>query len=152
MDETKALNQIHSGAIIISASGMCNAGRIRHHLRNNLPRSRCSVLITGFQAQGTLGRRLVDGAKSVRLFGEEIPVNASVHTLNGFSAHADQAALLNWTRNFKTPPKQTFVVHGEAEAAQTFSTLLQDGNGWKTLVPEQGQTVHWNATHKRLEP
>jgi metallo-beta-lactamase family protein len=152
VDESKALNQIHSGAIIISASGMCNAGRIRHHLRNNLPRSRCSVLITGFQAQGTLGRRLVDGAKSVRLFGEEIPVNASVHTLNGFSAHADQAALLNWTRNFKTPPKQTFVVHGEAEAAQTFSTLLQDGNGWKTLVPEQGQTVHWNATHKRLEP
>ena len=152
VDESKALNQFSSGAIIISASGMCNAGRIRHHLHNNLARTQCSVLITGYQAEGTLGRRLVDGAKTVRIFGDDIPVRASVHTLNGFSAHADQAALLDWAGNFTTAPKQTFVVHGEAQAAKVFSGLLKDRHGWKTLVPEHGQTVHWNAQTQRLEP
>jgi len=152
VDESKALNQIRSGAIIISASGMCNAGRIRHHLRNNLARPQCSVLIAGYQAEGTLGRRLVDGAATVRIFGDEVPVNASVHTLNGFSAHADQAALLDWSSHFKTAPKQVFVVHGEAKAALEFSGLLKNRYGWKTLVPEHGQTVEWNAQTKRLEP
>ncbi len=152
VDESKALNQISSGAIIISASGMCNAGRIRHHLRNNLARAQCSVLITGYQAEGTLGRRLVDGAETVRIFGDEIPVRASVHTLNGFSAHADQAALMEWAGGFTAAPEQTFVVHGETRAAQAFSGLLKDRYGWKTLVPEHGQTVHWNAQTKRLEP
>ncbi|HGG64932.1 MAG TPA: MBL fold metallo-hydrolase, partial [Rhodobacteraceae bacterium] len=151
VDESKALNQIRSGAIIISASGMCNAGRIRHHLRNNLARPQCSILITGYQAEGTLGRRLVDGAPVVRIFGDEIPVNASVHTLNGFSAHADQAALLEWTSYFKTAPKQVFVVHGEAKAAKEFSGLLKNRYGWKTLVPEHGQTVTWNPQTQRLE-
>lgn len=152
VDESKALNQISSGAIIISASGMCNAGRILHHLRNNLTRFQCSVLITGYQAEGTLGRRLVDGAKTVRIFGDEIPVRASVHTLNGFSAHADQAALLDWAGHFKSAPKQTFVVHGENRAAQAFSSLLKKRYDWNTLVPEHGQTVQWNAQIQRLEP
>jgi len=151
VDESKALNQIRSGAIIISASGMCNAGRIRHHLRNNLPRPQCSILITGYQAEGTLGRRLVDGAPVVRIFGDEVPINASVHTLNGFSAHADQAALLEWAGHFKTAPKQVFVVHGEAKAAEEFSGLLKNRYGWKTLVPEHGQTVEWNPQTRRLE-
>ncbi|MDQ7069375.1 MAG: MBL fold metallo-hydrolase [Rhodobacterales bacterium] len=151
VDESKNLNRIRSGAIIISASGMCNAGRIRHHLRNNLTRAQCSVLITGYQAEGTLGRRLVDGATTVRIFGDEIPVNASIHTLNGFSAHADQAALLDWTNHFKTAPKQVFVVHGEARAAEEFSGLLKKRYNWKSLVPEHGQTVEWNAQAQRLE-
>ncbi len=150
VDESKALNLIRSGAIIISASGMCNAGRIRHHLRNNLARPECSVLITGYQVQGTLGRRLVDGAKTVRIFGDEIPVRASIHTLNGFSAHADQTALLGWAGQFTTRPEQTFVVHGETAAAQEFAGLLKNRHGWNVLVPELGMTVEWDAQNKRL--
>lgn len=146
VDESKALNRIRSGALIISASGMCNAGRIRHHLRNNLARPECSVLITGYQAQGTLGRRLVDGAKQVRLFGEDIPVRAGIHTLNGFSAHADQPALLAWAAHFHTPPKQTFVVHGEADAALEFAGVLRNKFDWVVTVPEQGMSVEWSAS------
>lgn len=140
-EESIALNQIRSGAIIISASGMCEAGRIKHHLRHNLGRAENSILITGFQAQGTLGRRLVDGAKRVSIFGQEIPVRASVHTLGGFSAHADQAALLAWAGGFRRPPHQTFVVHGEESAALAFAERLQDERGWTVTVPEAGQTV-----------
>ncbi len=140
-DESIALNQIRSGAIIISASGMCDAGRIKHHLRHNLGRAENSILITGFQAQGTLGRRLVDGAKRVSIYGHEIPVRASVHTLGGFSAHADQAALLAWTGGFKKPPRKTFVVHGEESAALAFAERLQEERGWVVTVPEPGQTV-----------
>ncbi|MDX2484713.1 MAG: MBL fold metallo-hydrolase [Pseudodonghicola sp.] len=141
VDESKALNLISSGAIIISASGMCNAGRIRHHLRQNLPRRECVVLITGFQAKGTLGRRLVDGARQVRLFGEDVPVRAAVHTLNGFSAHADRTALLGWADGFTTPPKQTFVVHGEAETALEFAEKLRADKGWNVSAPELGSKV-----------
>lgn len=139
--ESMALNQIRAGALIISASGMCDAGRIRHHLRHNLGRRECSVIITGFQAQGTLGRRLVDGAKQVNIFGERIPVRAAIHTLGGFSAHADQAALLAWAGAFKRPPRQTFVVHGEASAALAFGDRLQSEYGWSVTVPEPGQKV-----------
>lgn len=141
--ESMALNQIRSGAIIISASGMCDAGRIKHHLRHNLGRPECSVLITGFQANGTLGRRLVDGEKEVRIFGEDIAVRASIHTLGGFSAHADQHALLAWTAGFHKPPARTFVVHGEAAAASSFAQQLRTQNNWTTVeVPEIGQSYH----------
>lgn len=140
-EESKALNQIRSGAIIISASGMCDAGRIRHHLRQNLPRSECVVLITGFQAKGTLGRRLLEGARRVRLFGEDVPVRASIHTMNGFSAHADRTALLAWADGFKTPPRQTFVVHGEEEAATSFAERLRANKGWAVSVPEPGDVI-----------
>ena len=111
VEESKALNKIKGGAIIISASGMCDAGRILHHLQNNLPRSQNAIVITGFQAYGSLGRRLVDKAAKVRLFGEEVPVRASIHTIGGLSAHADQAGLLDWLRGFKSAPKSVFVVH-----------------------------------------
>ena len=141
VEESKALNQIRSGAIIISASGMCDAGRIRHHLRENLPRRESLVLITGFQAAGTLGRRLVEGAKRVRLFGDDVPVRATIHTLNGFSAHADRTALLAWAKGFKTPPRRTFVVHGEAGAATEFAQKLRANNGWHVTVPELGSSV-----------
>jgi len=142
-EESKALNRIRSGAVIVSASGMCDAGRIRHHLRHNLPRRECSVLFAGFQAQGTLGRRLVDGATSVRLFGEEVAVRAAIHSVDGLSAHADQAALLGWASAFEQPPARTFVVHGEPPAAQTLAEALQQRLGWHASVPEPGQTVHW---------
>lgn len=141
VDESMALNRIRSGAIIISASGMCDAGRIKHHLRHNLARPECSVVITGFQALGTLGRRLVDGARRVRLFGEEIAVRASIHTLGGFSAHADQQALLAWAGGFRRPPQQTFVVHGEETAATALAERLQIDMGWAASVPEPGQSV-----------
>ena len=138
-----ALNRIRSGAIIISASGMCDAGRIRHHLRHNLPRRECSILFTGFQAQGTLGRRLIEGAERVRIFGEDIPVRAAIHSVDGLSAHADQKALLDWARGFIHPPAQTFVVHGELSAAQTFAELLQQQLGWQVTVPEYGHALRW---------
>ncbi len=147
-EESMALNQIRSGAIIISASGMCDAGRIKHHLRHNLPRRECSVLITGFQAQGTLGRRLVDGAKQVRIFGEEIPVRAAIHTVGGLSAHADQPALLAWSANFRNPPARTFVVHGEASAALAFAERLRADRGWNVAVPEPGTRVQWDGRLK----
>jgi metallo-beta-lactamase family protein len=141
VDESIALNSLHAGAIIISASGMCDAGRIKHHLRHNLGRSECSVLITGFQAQGTLGRKLVDGAKRVTIHGQDVAVRASIHTLGGFSAHADQPALLAWTGGFHQPPKQTFVVHGEEAAALAFAQRLHEQRGWAVSVPTHGQIV-----------
>jgi metallo-beta-lactamase family protein len=128
--ESTELQRIRQGAVIISASGMCNAGRIKHHLRHNLGRRDCSVIIAGFQAAGTLGRRIVDGAKSVRLFGIPVPVKADIYTIGGLSAHADQAALLEWLRHFKRPPKRTFVVHGEQDTAEIFATAIRDRLGW----------------------
>jgi metallo-beta-lactamase family protein len=143
-EESKALNQIQSGAVILSASGMCDAGRIRHHLRHNLPRRECAILITGFQAQGSLGRRLVDGARRVRIFGEDIPVRASVHTLNGFSAHADRPALLNWAAGFRKPPSRVLVTHGEAVIAEGFAGLLRKKLGWIAAAPEMGAVIEWS--------
>lgn len=140
VEDSMALNKIRQGAVIISASGMCDAGRIKHHLKFNLPRAECSVIIAGFQAEGTLGRRLVDGARSVRLFHEMVPVRADLYTLGGLSAHADRDALLKWLANFKRPPERTFVVHGEAETATGFGNLLREGMGWNVEIPERGNS------------
>ncbi len=138
VDDSMALNKIRQGAVILSASGMCDAGRIKHHLKFNLPRAECTILITGFQARGTLGRRLVDGAKTVRLFRETVPVRAGLHTLGGLSAHADRDALVGWLKNFKTAPRRTFVVHGEEETALGFGERLRQELGWRVEVPEEG--------------
>ena len=138
VEDSMALNKIRQGAVIISASGMCDAGRIKHHLKFNLPRSECSVIIAGFQAEGTLGRRLVDGARSVRLFRETVPVRADLYTLGGLSAHADRDALLHWLSNFKRPPERVFVVHGEADTAEGFGAKLREEMGWHVEVPEIG--------------
>jgi len=135
-EESMALNAVRAGAVIIAASGMCDAGRVRHHLRHNLERAECSVLITGFQAQGTLGRRLVDGARRVRIFGDELTVRASIHTLGGLSAHADQPALLRWAAGFRRAPRRTFVVHGEASAAEALAARLEADLGWSVVVPD----------------
>ena len=141
VEESIALNRIKAGAIIVSASGMCDAGRIRHHLRHHLGRPECAVLIIGFQAAGTLGRRLVDGEKQVRILGDEIKVRASIHTIGGLSAHADQAALMGWLGGFKQPPAQTFVVHGEAETASGFADLISERLGWTVEAPAAGTQV-----------
>ena len=139
LEESMALNEVRGGLVIISASGMCDAGRIRHHLRHNLGRSECAILIVGFQAAGTLGRRLVDGARQVTLFGERVPVRAKIHTIGGLSAHADQPALLDWMAHFKQAPKHTFVVHGEPLGAQALADAIHQRLGWtQPIVPEPG--------------
>lgn len=140
-EESKSLNRIRAGAVIIASGGMCEGGRIKHHLEHNLARPECSVLFTGFQAAGTLGRRIVDRARSVKLFAESVPVRAQVYTLGGLSAHADQAALLAWLRHFKSAPHQTFVVHGESETARGFAGLIERELRWKTRVPTYGETL-----------
>jgi len=141
VEESKALNRIKGGAIIISASGMCDAGRIVHHLLNNLPHGQSAIVITGFQAYGSLGRRLVDKAKKVRLFGEEVPVRASIHTIGGLSAHADQAGLLDWLKGFEQAPKTVFVVHGEAESSSVFAACIREELGWRqVIIPERLHT------------
>ena len=143
VDNSRALNQVRSGAVIISASGMCDAGRIKYHLRENLPRSECSILITGFQAAGTLGRRLVDGARLVRIFGETVPVRARIYTVGGLSAHADQAGLLDWLRGFRTPPKHAYVVHGEPGASASFAQAIHDQLGWPMPhLPHLGERIN----------
>jgi metallo-beta-lactamase family protein len=120
--ESMALNNISGGAIIMAGSGMATGGRVRHHLRHNLWRQECGVIFVGFAAQGTLARQIIDGANQVQLFGEEIPVRASVHTINGFSAHADQAELLAWHR--QTGAARTFLTHGEESIMQQFAAKL----------------------------
>ena len=140
VEESMALNQIRAGAIIISASGMCDAGRIKHHLRWNLPRASCAVLITGFQAEGTLGRRLVDGARNVRIFNDDIPVRARLYTLGGLSAHADRDGLLDWLRGFARAPAHAFVVHGEHATALGFRDTIRRELGWTRVeAPQQGE-------------
>jgi metallo-beta-lactamase family protein len=138
VEDSMFLNSIHSGAVIVAASGMCEAGRIRHHLQHNLARRESAVLFTGFQAEGTLGRKIVDGAKSVRLFGETVPVLASVHTLGGLSAHAGQDSLLSWMRTIERRPKACFVVHGEPEAAQALSARITRDLKWAPTVAAPG--------------
>jgi metallo-beta-lactamase family protein len=136
--ESMALNKIKSGIIVIAGSGMCEGGRIRHHLKHNLWRFECSVIFVGFQGKGTLGRKIVDGAKTVHILGEEIAVKASIYTINGFSAHADQAELIEWISFFKDSP-EVFIVHGEEEVSMVFSSLVNERFGFKTYVPEKGE-------------
>ena len=139
--ESMALNSRPHGLVIISASGMCEAGRIRHHLRHNIARRECSIVICGFQAAGTLGRRLVDGVRMVTLFGERMPVRADIHTIGGLSAHADQPALLAWLRHFEGPPRRTFVVHGEPLAAEAFVDAVGTHLNWPHVdIPVAGRT------------
>ena len=121
------------GAIVISASGMCEAGRIVHHLKWNLPHQHNAIIITGFQAAGTLGRRLVDQAKSVHIFGKEVPVKASIHTIGGLSAHADKAGLIRWLKGFKSPPKHVYITHGEINAANLLLKEIQSELKWHHL-------------------
>lgn len=123
--ESMAINQVTGGAVIMAGSGMCTGGRVRHHLKHNLWRQNSSIVFVGYAGQGTLGRKIIDGAKSVRIFSEDIPVRASIHTIGGFSAHADQAELLEWHSSTGNPAT-TFLVHGEENAMKQFATKLKN--------------------------
>ena len=134
--ESVAINRISGGAVIMAGSGMCTGGRVRHHLKHTLWREDCSVIFVGFAARGTLARRIIDGAASVDIFGEPIAVRARIHTINGFSAHADRDQLLAWQR--KVRPKRTFLVHGEPLVAQAFAMTLAPA---QVEIPAHGQEV-----------
>ncbi len=136
-DESRALNE-KKGIVIISASGMAEAGRVRHHLKHNLWRPEAHIVIVGFQARHTLGRRLLDGDKRVRLFGEEIAVKAQIHEITGLSAHADQQQLLAWASHFK-PPRLTILTHGETGAAMALERLLEDRLHFAVVVAERNE-------------
>ena len=135
-DESKSLNMSKEPKVIISASGMCNAGRIRHHLKHNLWKKNSSIVFVGYQAEGTLGRRLKNGEKEVRLFGEDIYVQANIESVEGFSGHADQQGLLEWLRGFKEAPKKVFIVHGEPDARDDFSKMIEEELGFSTIIPQ----------------
>ena len=135
-EESKALNEDHTPKVIISASGMCDAGRIRHHLKHNLWRPECTVVFVGYQGEGTLGRSLLEGTKSVKLFGEEIAVHAKIVNFQGLSSHADRDHLLSWISDFKEPkPQHVFVVHGDREVAPFFAQTIQ-GMGFTAHAPQ----------------
>lgn len=136
--ESMALNKIKSRAIIVAGSGMCEGGRIGHHLKHNLWRPECSVVFVGFQARGTLGRQIVDGAKEIKIWGEEIAVRSRVWTIGGFSAHGDQQELLGWLSAFRRRPT-VFVTHGEEKASLTFAELVRTTYGFTTHVPALGE-------------
>ena len=135
-EESKAINEDPRSGIIVSASGMCDAGRIKHHLKHHLWREESHIVIIGYQAEGTIGRRIVDGAKTVRLFGEEIAVKAHIHTLGGFSAHADQKGLLDWVSHIHNPQLVVFINHGEEKVSIKLSQLIGEQFHFKTTVPQ----------------
>jgi metallo-beta-lactamase family protein len=123
-EESMKLNDIEKGIVIISSSGMCDAGRIKHHLKHNLGRSENSIVFVGYQAEGTLGRRILDGNKKVKIFGEDISVEAKIYNLQGLSGHADRNGLINFLENIKIKPKKVFLVHGDSDSQKSFKELL----------------------------
>jgi len=139
-EESMALNKVVAGTIIIAGSGMCTGGRIRHHFKHNLWRRNAHVVMVGYQAMGTPGRSLVDGAKVFRLGGEKIIVNAAIHTLGGFSAHASQSQLIDWVKHFNKPHPKIFLIHGEAEAKTTLQKCFAE-EGWSADIPHNGDSV-----------
>ncbi|MBP8984606.1 MAG: MBL fold metallo-hydrolase [Syntrophobacterales bacterium] len=139
VDESQRINKILSGAVIIAGSGMCEGGRIRHHLKHNIWRSECSIIFVGFQAEGTLGRQIVEGAQRVHFLGEDFAVRARVYTIGGFSAHGDQRELLEWLGLFKAKP-EIFIVHGEEKSALEFERAVKKKLGLVTHVPYLGNS------------
>lgn len=146
-EESRQLNERSDNIIIISASGMCDAGRIKHHLKHNLWRKESTILFVGYQAEGTLGRRILDGAKIVKLFGEEISVNARIESIDGFSGHADKDGLLSWIDSIGKKPKKVFVVHGEQDTMATFAQTITDEFGIHSIVPTRGDSYIVNIDH-----
>lgn len=148
-EESKAINFESTPKVIISASGMCEAGRIRHHLKHNLWRPECTVLFVGYQAVGTLGRLLVEGIEEVKLFGENIDVRANIKTLAGLSGHADKNGLIEWVEGFKEKPRRIFVVHGEDSVCTSFAECLKVEHGYRAYAPYSG--TEFNLLTDKLE-
>lgn len=141
VQESKAINNIKGSAIIISGSGMCTGGRVKHHLINNISRPDSAVLFVGYQAADTLGRQIVDGAKEVRILGQTYPVRAAIMYANSFSGHSDKNGLKRWLSNFGKAPKHLFVTHGEASSAEKFAAEIREQKGWAVTVPEYKDAV-----------
>ena len=139
-DESKAINQVETPAIIISSSGMATAGRVLHHLEKRLPNPKNTILLIGYQAHGTRGRSLLEGARAIKIHGQEIPVQARVESIMGFSGHADYHEILAWLKGFNRPPLKTFLVHGEPEASESLAAKIRSHFGWETIVPELDQS------------
>ena len=141
VSDSKAINDHDEPCVIMSTSGMCTAGRIKHHLRRNIGRSECTILFVGYQAHGTLGRQISDGNKTVRIHGRQHEVRASVDRIYGFSGHADRGGLLRWAGALEKPPQCTFLTHGEEDAANELSSDLRGQLGWKVVIPEYGDVL-----------
>ncbi len=139
--DSMALNSLPGPCLIMAGSGMCNGGRILHHLKENLWRPEACVLIVGYQGEGSLGRRLVDGEKVVSIFGEKIAVKAGVHTLNGFSAHAGQSELLQWFGHLAPVRPRVFLTHGEARGREPLAKLIQERYSLRAELPELGNSA-----------
>ncbi len=140
VEESKAINSISSGAIIIAGSGMLTGGRILHHLKYNLWRPECALVFVGYQPKGTLGRRIIEGESPVKIFGEMIEVRAKVYTINGFSSHADQSGLLEWLSHTQKP-KKVFLIHGEEEKMLVFKEAIESRLGFKVHIPDFGEEL-----------
>ncbi len=145
VEESKQINRINTPCIIISASGMATGGRVLHHLARRLPDSRNAVVLAGFQAEGTRGRALLEGAKTLRIHGEDVPVQAEVIELKQFSAHADRGEILRWLAGIPAPPRQTFLVHGEPVAAGALKNTIQSKLGWRVALPAYRQSYDLSA-------
>lgn len=152
VDESRKINEIPGGAMIISASGMCDAGRIKHHLKHNLWRPESTILFVGYQAEGTLGRRLLEGVKNVVIFGEDIAVKARIASIGGFSAHADQDELLRWVGKFKQKPSQIILVHGEEEAQEHLAGLIRERFNINVYIPSYLEEISLMPLGRELEP
>lgn len=149
-EESRQLNFDKTPKVIISASGMCEAGRIRHHLKHNLWDPKNSIIFVGYQAQGTLGRALIEGTKEVTLFGEDIQVKAEIYNLEGFSGHADQNGLFSWISSFEKPPKQLFLVHGEEQSKKDFAKLIKSKLGYDPIVILGNSEFEIDLSHAEL--
>ncbi|WMJ82155.1 MBL fold metallo-hydrolase [Clostridium sp. MB40-C1] len=150
MQESIAINKTQKGAIIISASGMCEAGRIKHHLKHNLWRKESSIVFVGYQAEGTLGRAILDGEKKVKIFGETIAVNAKIYSLEGLSGHADRDGLINWVDKLMDKPKEILLVHGDEKSQNSFNELLKSKE-YKSRIMDIGETYYINEDFNRSD-
>lgn len=140
-DESRAINSVDGPCVVMSTSGMCTAGRIKHHLKRNISDARSTILFVGYQAHGTLGRHILNGRESVRIHGQERKVNASIRQIHGFSGHADRKGLMSWSENFSKAPQQVFLSHGDEDAAEALAADLREQRKWNVVIPHY-QSVH----------
>jgi metallo-beta-lactamase family protein len=144
VEGSKRLNNMPGPAIIISASGMCNGGRIVHHLKWRLPVKRNIILFVGYQAEGTRGRMLLEGAQELTIHGIRVPVRAQIKSVDALSGHGDWQEIIRWLSGFKKPPKKTFIVHGEPKSSLAMQDHIREQLGWETFIPQQGDIVQIN--------